>query len=242
VPAVALTREQLRLLGCLMEKARTTPADYPLTSNALMRAANQTTSRDPIVDYPQSLVESTAATLKDLGLVRFVHSPSNRAMKYRHVVDEVWGLDRREEALLTLLFLRGPQTPGELRSRAERLADLGDVESVRDALRCLADRPEPMVSELERVAGHKENRWVHLLGDTSTESPSIASAPSGSTVPPAFDAPSVLPAVHADSRGLGVEDARDDDRLARLEREVGELRVLVDELRSELGLAVGGTE
>ena len=115
------------------------------------------------------------AELKDLGLVRFVFSPSNRATKYRHVVDEAWRVDGDETAVLALLMLRGPQTPGELRSRAGRLASFADVEDVRTALRRLATRDEPMVVELARIPGHKENRWAQLLaGEPVVEAPDAA--------------------------------------------------------------------
>jgi uncharacterized protein YceH (UPF0502 family) len=203
-----------------MEKERTTPDDYPLTANSLMRAANQSTSRDPVVDYDQRLVESTMAELKDLGLIRFVYSPSNRATRYRHVLDEVWRIDADEAAVLTLLMLRGPQTPGELRSRAGRLASFADVEDVRSTLGRLAARDEPMVAELSRVPGHKENRWAQLVGDapvvdtTESPNPTVTSAPRPAEAP-------------------------DPDRLSALEAEVAALRKLVDELRIELGLAVG---
>jgi uncharacterized protein len=218
--AVPLSQEQLRLLGCLMEKERTTPDDYPLTANSLMRAANQSTSRDPVVDYDQRVVESSMVELKDLGLIRFVFSPSNRATKYRHVLDEAWRIDEQEAAVLTLLMLRGPQTPGELRSRAGRLATFPDVEDVRATLRRLATRDEPMVAELSRIPGHKENRWAQLLGDA-----------------PAVDA-AVAPTITVRS-GPGPAAAVDPDRVSALEAEVATLRRLVDELRAELGLAVG---
>jgi uncharacterized protein YceH (UPF0502 family) len=187
-----------------------------------MRAANQSTSRDPVVDYGQHVVESTMTELKDLGLVRFVFSSSNRATRYRHVLDEAWRIDDEETAVLTLLMLRGPQTPGELRSRSGRLSMFADVEDVRSTLRRLAARDEPMVAELPRIAGHKENRWVQLLGDDPVVEPTGAPTVTGVTVRRAADVPDPDP-----------------DRLAALEAEVGELRKLVDELRAELGLAVG---
>jgi uncharacterized protein YceH (UPF0502 family) len=203
-----------------MEKERTTPDDYPLTANALMRAANQSTSRDPVVDYGQHIVESTMAQLKDVGLVRFVFSPSNRATKFRHVLDEAWRIDDEEAAVLTLLMLRGPQTPGELRSRSGRLATFAEVEDVRSTLRRLAARDEPMVAELPRIPGHKENRWAQLLGDEPVVEASEAPTTTAAAVPHPMGAPDL-------------------DRLSVLEAEVAALRKLVDELRVELGLTVG---
>ena len=159
---VLLSQEQVRILGCLVEKARTTPVDYPLTANSIMRAANQSTSRDPVVTYDQHLI---VTELKEAGLLRFVHSPSNRATKYRHVLGEAWGCDDNELAVLCVLMLRGPQTVGELKSRTERLASFRDLESVEAVLADLAARPEPMVALGERAPGQKEPRWVQLVGE-----------------------------------------------------------------------------
>jgi uncharacterized protein YceH (UPF0502 family) len=212
-----------------MEKERTTPDDYPLTANSLMRAANQSTSRDPVVDYDQRLVESAMGELKDLGLVRFVFSPSNRATKFRHVLDEAWTIDADEAAVLTLLMLRGPQTPGELRSRAGRLSTFADVEDVRSTLGRLAAREEPMVAELPRVPGHKENRWAQLVGDA----PAADALATPMAAPTPTDAPMPPMAVPRPEAPAGEE------RLSALEAEVATLRRLVDELRAELGLTVG---
>jgi uncharacterized protein YceH (UPF0502 family) len=209
VPAVTLSQEQVRVLGCLLEKERTTPDDYPLTANATMRAANQTTSRHPVVDYDLGLVERTMAQLKELGLVRFVHSPSNRATKFRHTLDEAWGVDGDELALLCLLMLRGCQTVGELKTRSERLASFADLASVEATLGRLAARDEPLVRLGERAAGHKEPRWHQLVGD---EPPPAEAGSSGRT-------------------------AAHDDRVAALEAQVARLVAQVDELRAELGLA-----
>jgi uncharacterized protein YceH (UPF0502 family) len=208
VPPVALSQEQVRVLGCLVEKERTTPDDYPLTANATMRAANQTTSRHPVVDYDHGLVERTMAQLKDLGLVRFVHSPSNRATKFRHTLAEAWGVDGDELALLGLLMLRGGQTAGELKTRSERLASFPDLASVEATLGRLAARDEPLVRLGERAAGHKEPRWHQLVGDE----------------PPPAEA------------GSPGRTAAHDDRLTVLEAQVARLVAQVDELRAELGL------
>lgn len=170
-----LTQAQVRVLGCLLEKERTTPDDYPLTANALMRASNQTTSRWPVVAYDLPTIERSVAELKPLGLIRFVFSPSNRATKYRHVLDEAWCCDSTELALLCLLMLRGPQTAGELKARSERLADLGSVAEVEVVLGRLAARDQPMVGLIDRAPGQKEPRWTQLVGDAPPPEDRVAS-------------------------------------------------------------------
>jgi uncharacterized protein YceH (UPF0502 family) len=219
VPPVTLSQAQVRLLGCLLEKERTTPDDYPLTANGLMRAANQTTSRDPVVDYDLHLVERTLADLKQLGLVRFVHSPSNRATKYRHVLDEAWSVDADDLAVLCLLMLRGPQTVGELKSRSERLASFADLRAVEAVLARLAARDEPMVALGQRAPGQKEARWRQLVGEAAEPQPATAAVGTASHAAP--------PEPASSSTG---------QRLAALEAQVARLTAMVAELRSELGV------
>ncbi len=219
-----LTAEQVRVLGCLVEKERTTPDDYPLTANSIMRAANQSTSRDPIVHYDVGLVEQTVVGLKEAGLLRFVHSQSNRSTRHRQVLGEAWGVTDDELAVLALLMLRGPQTIGELKTRSDRLGSFPDLEAVRGVLEALASREEPMVVLLPRLQGHKEARWAHLL--------------SGEPVVDGFAADAA--AARTSSGGSGGSSMG--DRVGALEAEVAELRELVTELRRELGLDVGGTE
>ncbi len=175
-----LTQEQVRILGCLIEKERTTPADYPLTANAVMRAANQTTSRHPVVSYDLALVERELTGLKDAGLVRFVHSPSNRATKHRQVLDDALGLDQQEVALLGLLFLRGDQTPSELLSRSERLCSFSGTDEVLEVLERLAARDEPLVVQRERLAGQTQRRWAHRWAPAPEDLPASADRPVGS--------------------------------------------------------------
>jgi uncharacterized protein YceH (UPF0502 family) len=167
---VELTPEEVRVVGSLVEKELTTPQHYPLTRNALVAACNQTSNRNPVVALDEATVEAALTSLRERGLCRIVHSRSNRAAKYRHVLDEAWRLERDEVAVLAVLLLRGPQTPGELRSRTERM-DTGDVESALDAL---AAKPEPLVRRLERQPGQKEARWAHLV---SGEPQLVDSAP-----------------------------------------------------------------
>jgi uncharacterized protein YceH (UPF0502 family) len=166
-----LSDPELRVLGCLLEKQRTTPDDYPLTANSVMRACNQTSSRDPIVRYETEEVEAVLRGLRQRQLTRVVHSPSNRSAKHRHVLDEVLGIDEAEQAVLCLLALRGPQTPGELKTRSVRLHPFADLSDVQATLEGLAARDEPLVEVLPRRAGHKELRWAHLLGGTRASGP-----------------------------------------------------------------------
>jgi len=166
-----LTPVQLRVLGCLLEKERTTPDNYPLTMNALLSACNQTTNRWPVVTLTEATVGNSIENLKGEGLLRVVYSRSNRADKYRHVLDEAWGLDDAELALLGVLMLRGAQTTAELRTRTERLHPFKDMEEMGAALERLAARAEPLVVHLGRSPGQKEPRWGHLLcGDVPPDS------------------------------------------------------------------------
>ena len=154
-----------RILGSLMEKQRTVPASYPLTLNSLRTACNQTSSRDPVVDYDDALLTETLRGLKERGLVRIVWADRGpRTLKYHQTLDDRLALQPDERALVAVLLLRGPQAPGELRSRTDRLhafADRGEVETV---LRRLAALPTPLVREMERRPGQQDRRWVHLLG------------------------------------------------------------------------------
>jgi len=211
VLAVELTQEKVRILGCLIEKERTTPDDYPLTANAVMRAANQTTSRTPVVSYDISLVERELAGMKDEGLVRLVHSPSNRATKFRHVLDEVLGLDPQETALLGLLFLRGDQTPSELLSRSERLCRFADVEDVRATLERLAAREEPLAVQRDRLPGQTQRRWAHRWAPAAEDQPAT-------------------PQPGARSTGALAE------RVGELEAQVQALAASLAQVRAELGM------
>jgi uncharacterized protein len=167
-----------RVLGSLLEKQRTVPASYPMTLNALQTACNQTSSRDPVVDYDQPLLTEALRSLKERGLVRVVWADRGpRTLKYHQLLDERLDLQPDERALLTVLLLRGPQAPGELRTRTERLHVFADRDAVEAALRRMADLPTPLVRELERRPGQQDRRWVHLLGPVEAEQAVIA-APS----------------------------------------------------------------
>lgn len=163
-----LDPEEQRVLGSLLEKQVTVPGTYPLTLNALRTACNQSNNRDPVVAYDEQTVEQVGRRLKDRGLLRIVWSDTGRrTLKYHQTLDEVLDLAEDERALITVLLLRGPQAPGELRTRTERLhpfADRGEVEAL---LGRMAGRG--LVRELPRRSGERDNRWVHLLGAEPVE-------------------------------------------------------------------------
>jgi uncharacterized protein len=157
---VDLTAEEVRVLGALVEKERTTPEQYPLSTNALVAACNQRTSRDPVVDYDEHTVDDAIRELRQRGFARTVRGSGMRTYKHRHVLDEALGLDRDELAALAVLTLRGAQTAGELRSRTERYGGVDDVEGALDRL---AGRDEPLVVNVGRAPGQSQDRWAHLL-------------------------------------------------------------------------------
>lgn len=157
---VELTLEQARVLGCLIEKAATTPDNYPLSSNALTNACNQSTNRDPVVDYPERDVDTVMLELRQLKLARTVTGTGHRVGKHKHIVDEAMGLDGRELAVLAVLLLRGAQTVNEIATRTERYGDgpEGDTDVVNAAIDRLAGRTTPLVERLSRKPGEREPR------------------------------------------------------------------------------------
>jgi uncharacterized protein len=216
---VELTAPERRILGCLVEKERATPQNYPLTLNALRLACNQTTNRDPITNYDETDLEEALASLRQQNLTRIVYSTSNRAAKYRHVIDEAWKLDDRELAVLAVLVLRGPQTIGEIKGRTERLAEFTDLGAVQSTLERLAERDEPFVMRLERRPGQKDARWVHLLGSADE----LAAAAD------AFDDAGEL-----DSARPSAPRASSGPAVAELREEVAELRAELEEVQGQL--------
>jgi uncharacterized protein len=152
------------VLGSLLEKQATTPDAYPLTLKALTSACNQTSSRDPVVDYEAQLVETTCQALKGKGLLRVVHpAAGERATRYRQVADEALGLDPAQRAVLAVLLLRGAQTVPELRTRTERMHPFATIEEVEAVLSSLAAHERVLVRRLERGPGRRELRWIQLL-------------------------------------------------------------------------------
>src|SRR5882762_9546522 len=159
----SLSDIEARVLGALVEKEITTPEYYPLSLNALVNACNQKSNREPVMTLDEDAVRSAIRSLNELGLTRFASSADSRVGKYEHRLNESFNFHRHEIAILCVLLLRGPQTPGELRTRTERLYAFDDLESVHNALNLLAKREAPLVKVLPRQPGTKESRYVHLL-------------------------------------------------------------------------------
>ena len=221
---------EIRVLGCLVEKQHTTPDAYPLSLNALRLACNQSTNREPVVDYDEQTVVEALRRLALRGWTRLASGAGSRARKYRHLLDQAFGLDDAEASLLAVLMLRGPQTPGELKQRGQRLHDFADLSAVQETLDRLVERGQ--VARHAKRPGQKEERFEQLLGGGGSES--------GET-PPAPIAPD---ATESDSVDAEAEDATKtvepglrpaEDRLTRLEREVSELRTELASLRAALG-------
>jgi uncharacterized protein len=199
---------ELRVVGCLVEKQRTTPDVYPLSLNSLRLACNQATNRDPVVEYDEATIRGALERLSRRGWTRLASGPGSRAAKYRHMLDDALGLTDGELALLCVLLLRGSQTPGELKGRTERLHRFESLAEVEQGLHELVERD--LVAMLGRRAGQKEDRYGQLLGAQT------AAAVDTGPVP-------VEPQASAA-----------DDRVASLEREVQRLRDEVDGLRARL--------
>ena len=193
---------ELRVLGCLIEKQRTTPEVYPLSLNSLRLACNQSTNRDPVVEYDEPTIRAALDRLARKGWARLASGPGSRAVKFRHLFDEALDLSDPEISLLCVLMLRGPQTPGELKQRTGRLHDFADLVEIEEVLSTLVERE--VVTRLPRRPGQKEQRFAHRLGEEAPEQ-----EPAEAHAPAPLD-------------------------LARLERELSELRDAVAALRAEL--------
>jgi uncharacterized protein YceH (UPF0502 family) len=203
---------EIRVLGCLVEKQRTTPDAYPLTLNSLRLACNQSTNRDPVVDYDEAQIRAALERLGRRGWTRLASWSGSRAVKYRHLLGDALGLSDSQLALLTVLMLRGPQTPGELKGRSERIHPFASLVEVEQVLGELVERE--LVRRLPRRPGQKEQRYEQLLGGGAGEQaltdhePVRADDQGGvPSSPPAQGAPPTL-----------------EQRVARLEREVQALR------------------
>jgi uncharacterized protein len=153
---------EIRVLGSLIEKQRTTPDQYPLSLNSLRLACNQSTNRDPVVDYDERTIKAALERMGARGWTRFASGASSRALKYRHLLDEALGLSAADISLLAVLMLRGPQTLGELKARSDRMYRFESLEDVQGTLDVLAERE--LVVRLPRRPGHKEDRYAQLLG------------------------------------------------------------------------------
>ena len=196
---------EIRVLGCLVEKQRTTPDQYPLSLNGLRLACNQATNRDPVVDYDEATIRAAIDTLSRRGWVRLASGPGGRVAKYRHLLDDVLGRVPSQIALLAVLMLRGAQTPGELKQRVERLYPYGSLEDVQRALDALA--AEGLVERLPRRPGQSQDRWQQLLGGDGDGEPERST-----DVESVYQTQSPL-----------------EERVARLEEQVAELQRALEE-------------
>jgi len=202
-----LTQNEVRVLGALIEKDITTPEYYPLSLNALVNACNQKSNRDPVLQLDENAVRDALSGLQDQRLAGSAGGADSRVTKYEHRTQEVFNFTRAEIALLCVLLLRGPQTPGELRGRTERMHRFETLDDVQSVLHKLMQREPPLVKMLPRQPGTKESRYAHLLaGDVAAPEQDLAFVP------------------HV---------AADGDRLIRLEEEVGRLRQEMDQLRDQ---------
>ena len=206
-----LSEVVVRVLGALVEKETTTPEYYPLSVNALMNACNQKSNREPVMDLDEAAVRNALRSLTEQALVRSAGGDS-RVAKYEHRLNELYNFHRHEIAVLCVLMLRGPQTPGELRTRAERMYAFEDLDAVHAALNLLMRRDAPLVKVLPRQPGTKESRYMHLLA--------------GDAVPAEISA---APGVEAQAEGVAARV----DRIRELEEEVRELRRELETLREQ---------
>jgi len=196
---------EIRVLGSLLEKEVTTPEYYPLTLNALVNACNQKSSRDPVVNYEEEVVQQALALLRHKGLAVRISGAGHRVEKYGHSLGERLNLGRRESAVLCVLMLRGPQTAGELRGRTERMYEFTEIADVEHCLESLAQRtPEPLVASMPR------GRWCHLLGGVPDPAQEVV-----------------------ESRTQGAAASGLEQRVAELEREVAELKQTLESFRRQ---------
>lgn len=237
-----LTPAEQRVLGCLIEKRWTTPDQYPLSLNGLRLACNQSTNRDPVTAYDESSVREAAQRLCLYGLARLASGHGSRSVKYRHLAEEALGLGRDELGVLAVLLLRGPQTPGELKARAERMAPLQSLADVERVLETLGERD--YARRLERRPGQKEDRFEHTLGSRRGDgaAPAPTAVPASTAVPapaaPVSTAPAQLPAPGPAPASVAPPRVDVDGALAErvdvLESEVASLRAELEELRDLL--------
>jgi uncharacterized protein YceH (UPF0502 family) len=241
---IQLTSVEARVIGCLIEKQITTPDQYPLSLNALVNACNQKSNRDPVLELDERTVQQT---VDDLGRKHFVVEKSgfgSRVPKYQHrFCNTEYGtlkLDAQELAIVCELLLRGPQTPGELRGRASRMAAFTDVSDVEAALARLSDREDgPFVVRLNREPGRRESRYAHLFSGEVKQGTEehYAAASHGAGVPHASDGERASGEARAglSTPEVAFPDMRQEQRLARLEEEVRTLRAELNDLRTRLG-------
>jgi uncharacterized protein YceH (UPF0502 family) len=208
---ILLNEVECRVLGSLIEKETTTPEYYPLSLNALVNACNQKSNRDPVMNLDEAAVRQALHSLDGQSLVRSVSASDSRVTKYEHRLQEAFNFYRHEIAILCVLLLRGPQTPGELRTRAERMHPFDDLSAVQSSLQHLMKREPPLVKVLPRQPGTKESRYAHLLsGDVESFEPKSEETASAAV------------------------SSADGERLSHLEKEVAALRNEVSDFHKEI--------
>jgi uncharacterized protein len=212
-PQLKLNEIEVRVLGSLIEKDITTPDYYPMSLNALVNACNQKNNRDPVMALDENSVREALSSLQEKRLAGPAGGADSRVTKYEHRLQEVFNFDRREIALICVLLLRGPQTPGELRGRADRMYRFETLDDVQSALQRLMERQSPLVAVLSRQPGTKESRYTHLFSGEYL--PQTATAPTHPS---------------SDSRH-SVANSDDKQRIAGLESAVASLKSEVEELR-----------
>lgn len=240
-----LTPPEQRVLGCLIEKRWTTPDQYPLSLNALRLACNQLTNRDPVTHYDETTVREAAQRLSRYGLTRLASGHGSRAVKYRHLAEEALSLGREELAVLAVLLLRGPQTPGELKARTERMANLESLADVERALETLIGRG--YARRIGRRPGQKEDRFEQLLGgETDEDAAEYESAAASGTAPTPGLAAEAVGAAQTGGHdpalvGAGQPGGSSTSRtLEQLVTRLDALEAQVSSLRRELSVLRGG--
>ena len=213
MPSYNLSAVETRILGCLVEKERTTPENYPLSLNSLALACNQSTNRDPVVAYDEKTVENGVNAMREKKLATVVFGAGSRVQKYRHNLLDHYTLERKDLAVLCVLLLRGPQTPGELRSRAERLYGFPSIEEVESTLEGLGKDTSPLVRILPARPGQKERRYTQLFSDESVLA-AYDSSPSAQSFEPV---PRVIPESRLDAFDKEVAALKEDVRQLREE-------------------------
>jgi len=220
---IRLTAVECRVLGSLVEKEITTPEYYPLSLNALANACNQKSNREPAMNLDESAVRQALHSLDEQSLVRSVSAADSRVTKYEHRLQEAFNFYRHEIAILCVLLLRGPQTPGELRTRAERMHPFDDLSAVQSSLQHLMKREPPLVKVLPRQPGTKESRYAHLLsGDVELSG--------GSGLPDNVESFEAKPLAQTSAATISA----DGDRIAHLEKDLAGLRHEVSDFHKEI--------
>jgi len=215
---IVLDVREVRILGCLIEKEMTTPEYYPLSLNSIVNACNQKSNRQPVLSLDEIAVLKGLDSLRSKGLTQETHVPGSRVNKYVHELFSLFDLSRREMAVLCELMLRGPQTPGELRSNTERIVPAGNVEEMDKTLRDLIEHDPPLIMRLPREAGRREARYVHLFSDEIAREKTAAAR----TASPAVSA---IPATQAISR-LELE-------IAQIKRDLEQLKQAFADFKSQ---------